>query len=143
MERMTKQLADANQSGVYQLASKPEEVERAARDAGLTVFRIDIGNAKSKEDFLAQIAKELQFPDWFGTNWDALNDCLTDLTKAGYVLIFENCENFAARHRPEFEGAIAVFVAAAEYWKLQGRPFWVLIEASGKWAPSLQTWPGA
>jgi RNAse (barnase) inhibitor barstar len=141
MERMTKQLADTNRCGVYQLARKPEEVERAAGDAGLTVFRIDIGNVKSKEDFLALIAKELQFPDWFGANWDALNDCLTDLTKNGYVLIFENCENFAAGHKREFERAIAVFVAAAEYWKTQGHPFWILIEVSGKWDPGLPQWP--
>ena len=143
MERMTKQLADTNRCGVYQLARKPEEVERAAGDAGLTVFRIDIGNVKSKEDFLALIAKELQFPDWFGANWDALNDCLTDLTKNGYVLIFENCENFAARHRREFESAIAVFVAAAEYWRSQGQPFWVLFEASGRWNSGLPKWPDA
>ena len=79
MERMTKQLANARECGVFQLVRKPEEVERAAEEAGLTVFRIGIGNAKSKKDFLAQVAGALQFPDWFGGNWDALNDCLTDL----------------------------------------------------------------
>jgi len=143
MGRMTKQLADTNQCGVYQLVRKPEEVERAAGDAGLTVFRLDIGKAGSKQDFLASIAEKLEFPDWFGNNWDALSDCLTDLTKTGYVLIFENCENFAARHRQEFERAITVFAAAAEYWKSQGHPFWVLIEASGKWDPGLPKWPAA
>jgi RNAse (barnase) inhibitor barstar len=141
MERMTKQLADANQCGVYHLVGKPEDVERAARNAGLTVFRIDIGNAGSKEDFLARIAEKLEFPDWFGNNWDALNDCLTDLTKTGHVLIFENGENFAVAHGSDFESAIAVFAAAAEYWKAQERPFWVLIEASGNWNSGLAKWP--
>jgi RNAse (barnase) inhibitor barstar len=141
MERMTKRLADANQCGVYQLAGKPEDVERAASDAGLTVFRIDIGNAGSKGDFLARIAEKLEFPAWFGNNWDALNDCLTDLTNTGHVLIFENCENFAVAHRRDFKDAIEVFVAAAEYWKTQERPFWVLIEASGKWDSGLPKWP--
>jgi RNAse (barnase) inhibitor barstar len=143
MERMTKQLADTNRCGVYQLVRKPEDVERAGTDAGLTVLRLDIGDVGSKEDFLAHIAEKLEFPDWFGNNWDALNDCLTDLTETGYVLIFENCENFAAKHKREFESAIAVFLAAAEYWKSQGHPFWVLIQASGKWDPGLQKWPGA
>ena len=143
MERMTKQLADADRGGVYQMDCKPEEVERAARDAGLGIFRIDMGNAGSKEDFLAYIAEKLQFPNWFGRNWDALNDCLTDPTKTGHVLIFQNCENFATRHRRDFESAIAVFVAAADYWRSQGQPFWVLFEASGRWNLGLPKWPDA
>jgi RNAse (barnase) inhibitor barstar len=142
MDRMAKQLADTNRCGVYHLAGKPEQVESAAGAAGLTLFRMDIGNVKSKKDFLGHIAKELKFPGWFGNNWDALNDCLTDLSENGYVLIFENCENFAARHRDEFESAVAVFVSAAQYWKTQGHPFWVLIQGSGKWDPGLPKWPG-
>jgi RNAse (barnase) inhibitor barstar len=146
MERMTKQLADARQCGVYHLVRKPEELERTAKEAGLAVFRIDIGHTKSKKDFLAQVARALQFPDWFGENWDALNDCLTDLdwlsTETGYVLILENSEHFGARHPQEFEKAIAVFAAAAEYWKSQKRPFWAFIEASSKWDSGLSKWPG-
>src|SRR5262249_36705981 len=142
---LTKLLADPHHCGVYQLARKPEEVERAAKDAGLAVFRIDIGHVRNKKDFLAQIAGELQFPDWFGANWDALNDCLTDLewisTKTGYVLIFEKTENFPDRHPKEFENATTVFAEAAEYWKTQGRPFWVLIEASSKRDSGLRKWP--
>jgi RNAse (barnase) inhibitor barstar len=141
MEPMAKELADAQQCGVYQLTRGTDEVERAAKEAGLEMFRIDIGHARGKEDFLSRVAEALSFPDWFGANWDALNDCLTDLTKNGYVLIFENCESFAAGNKREFERAIAVFVAAAEYWKTQGHPFWILIEVSGKWDPGLPQWP--
>ena len=31
-------------------------------------------------DFYTQIAKDLHFPDYFGKNLDALNDCLNDLS---------------------------------------------------------------
>jgi len=145
MERMTKQLADARECGVYQLVRKPGEVERAAEEAGLAVFRIDIGHAKSKKDFLGHVARALEFPDWFGGNWDALNDCLTDLDwlsiETGYVLILENSEHFGARIPQEFEKAITVFAAAAEYWKSQERPFWAFIEVSSKWDSRLRKWP--
>jgi RNAse (barnase) inhibitor barstar len=33
-----------------------------------------------KEDLLRYIAAELNFPDYFGFNWDALDECLADLS---------------------------------------------------------------
>jgi RNAse (barnase) inhibitor barstar len=119
----TKQLLDVRQSGVHQLTGPPEEIEQAARQAGLAVFRIDAGHARSKKALLDSIATALHFPDWFGNNWDSLNDCLTDLdwlpTKTGYVLIFENMHNF--------DEALEVFRAVSEYWRAEGRPFWVFV----------------
>lgn len=34
----------------------------------------------SKEQLLERFARGLGFPDYFGHNWDALSDCLRDLT---------------------------------------------------------------
>ena len=131
IEPLAKKLADAQQCGVHQLTYRPEEIEQAAKQAGLAVFRIDISHAGDKKTFLDRIAKVLQFPDWFGYNWDALNDCLTDLewlpTKTGYVLIFENGDRFAAGHKQDFHKAMDVFRAASEYWEAEGRPFWVFL----------------
>src|SRR5215467_11432348 len=94
LKMLSKQLGDASQNGVYLLTHDPKEVEQSARDAGLHVFRIDIGGAKGKKEFLARIAQELQLPHHFGHNWDALNDSLSDLDwlpgKGGLVLILEN-----------------------------------------------------
>ena len=145
MEPMSKQLLDAQQCGVYQLVLGPQEVELAAKEAGLAVFRMDIGHAHDKKGFLATVAKALSFPDWFGGNWDALNDCLTDLewlpTKTGYVLLFERSEHFGNSHKQEFDVATAVLVAAAEFWKAQGRPFWVLVSVFNGWDSGLPKWP--
>jgi RNAse (barnase) inhibitor barstar len=145
MKPMARQLVDAQQCGVYQLVRRPKEVERAAQRAGLAVFRMDIGHANSKKDFLADVAKALSFPEWFGANWDALNDCLTDLewlpTKTGYVLVFEKSQRFFSHHKQEFDSAKAVLGAAAEYWKAAGRPFWALIEVSQEWDCGLPKWP--
>ncbi len=34
----------------------------------------------SKAQLMNFLASELQFPDWFGHNWDALDECLADLS---------------------------------------------------------------
>ncbi len=39
---------------------------------------IVINNELNKDTLLTSIAKACEFPDYFGYNWDALWDCLTD-----------------------------------------------------------------
>jgi RNAse (barnase) inhibitor barstar len=145
MKALGKQLLNAQHNGVYQLIRKPEEVERVAKEAGLTVFRIDVGRADNKTDFLAHVAKTLSFPEWFGGNWDALHDCLSDLewlpTTKGYVLVFENMEPFASRNEQEFKNAKNILDAAAEYWKTQRRPFWAFVVGPQAWDSGLPNWP--
>jgi len=141
MEQIAKQLADPQQCGVYQLARKPEDIEHAAQKAGLALFRIDAAHVRDKKGFLDQIAKALHFPSYFGRNWDALNDCLSDLdwlpAKTGYVLVFENMEHFGASRRQEFSKATEVLRAVSEYWQGQGRPFWAFVVVSSAWISSL------
>ena len=36
-------------------------------------------NINGKEDLLKELSAKLNFPDYFGFNWDALYDCLRDL----------------------------------------------------------------
>lgn len=133
MEPLAKRLSDPQKAGVHQTqrTHAPEEIEEAAREAGLAVFRIDIGSAGDKKALLDRIAKVAQFPDWFGYNWDALNDCLGDLDwlapKTGYVFIFENAGRFASGHKQDFEKTVDVFRAASEYWRAEGRPFWLFV----------------
>jgi RNAse (barnase) inhibitor barstar len=141
MDTIAKQLADAQQCGVYQLTRKPEDIEHAAQKAGLALFRIDAGHVRDKKSFVDQIAKSLQFPGYFGRNWDALNDCLTDLgwlpTKTGCVIVLENMEHFGASRQQEFSKATEVLRAVSEYWKGQGLPFWTFVAVSSAWKPTL------
>lgn len=83
-------------AGVFLLPSDcVETVSNAARAAGCCVRLIDLHGARGKADLLARIAAALDFPAWFGHNWDALADCLADLgwlpPDAGYVFILEGC----------------------------------------------------
>lgn len=146
MQAMARQLTDAGNSGVYQLMREPYELQREAKAAGLAVFCTDIGHIHDKQGFIAALGATLRFPEWAGKNWDALNDCLTDLEwleATGYVLILEKARHFAAAHKHEFDDAVAVLQSAADYWKEQGRPFWVLVHGAQGWDAGLTKWPAA
>jgi hypothetical protein len=53
----------------------------ASRPPGQIAARVVGGRrATTKQAFLDETAAALQFPHYFGRNWDALTDCLTDLS---------------------------------------------------------------
>ena len=45
------------------------------------------------------LARELELPEWYGRNLDALHDCLTELTDLELVLIGWPDEGYLARVR--------------------------------------------
>jgi RNAse (barnase) inhibitor barstar len=109
-------------SGVYR-ASGAGEIADAFRDSKLALTTIRVS---SKDTLLQDIAKALDFPDWFGGNWDALEDCLSDLSwreAAGHVLVFEG---FQSLPEDDLGVLIDVLRSAAEFWAGQGRPFFAV-----------------
>jgi hypothetical protein len=123
MGKLTERLKDPSRSGVYR-ATSIDAVEEAVRGTRLDFARIPLDGAYTKEDVLERIAGSLGFPDWFGGNWDALEDCLTDLSwrgAEGHVLVFE-------KFLPgDVLGIlIDVLAAGAEFWAGRGRPFFAV-----------------
>jgi RNAse (barnase) inhibitor barstar len=107
------------------------ELLAAAEAAGFATFRIDLATVLDKEGLFERLATALEFPNWFGRNWDALADCLGDfswLEAKGYVILLERCDDFCASHGADFATALQVFEAAAEVWRDERVPFWVLVD---------------
>src|SRR5260221_7860156 len=78
MSKLLQRLSDASKSGVYR-TSRADEILDAARGSALQVARIELAGVTGKEALMTRIAQGLAFPRWFGGNWDALEDCLSDL----------------------------------------------------------------
>jgi hypothetical protein len=129
MGKLIERLEDAARSGVYR-SNRADEIVEAARGSELAVARIAFAQ---KEALLRDVAQALQFPKWFGGNWDALQDCLGDLSWSharGHVLIVED-----ARAGEELGIFIDVLRTSAEYWAARGRPFFaVFIDPAGNLA---------
>ena len=122
-------LRDPARSGVYRLPETAAWVSQVSA-TDYAVWRVDLAKVRSKSSLLAALATALDFPDWFGHNWDALQDCLTDLSwrpAPGYVVVLENCEGLAASAPEAFETTLEVFRHAARWWAGEQVPFWVFV----------------
>lgn len=134
-------LREVAQAGVYHLVGDARALGGAAAAAGLMVVYADIGHAHNKKEYLEQLSKAMRFPEWFGGNWDALADCLKDLSwlqAKGWVVILERSKHFCGGHGHEFKEAMAVMAEASEYWRGEGKPFWTLIGGPDGWKSG---WP--
>jgi hypothetical protein len=130
MSKLLERLQDASRSGVYRTA-RPEAIEDALRNGGLDLSHIPLKDAQGKEALLKQIASALAFPDWFGGNWDALEDSLCDLSwrqAAGHVLLFTDFET-----TDELGILLDVLASSAAFWSSRGKPFFaVFVDRSRK-----------
>jgi hypothetical protein len=93
---------------------------------GLDCTRVDLSGCTEKRDLLARLAKALAFPAWFGHNWDALADCVTDLgwrPAEGYVLILEHGAELRESQPEVFDTTLAILDDAAVAWKARGATF--------------------
>lgn len=118
MSKLLQRLSDAKRSGVYRTGSAQAIAEVTAA-SGLDVVSID-----AHDKPLQKIAQELAFPDWFGANWDALEDLLGDLSwrkGAGHVLVFRG---YPAGD--ELGMLLDVLASSAQYWAGRGKPFFAV-----------------
>jgi len=125
MAKLIQRLQDAAKSGAYR-ASRVDAIEDALRGSKLSLARIALQDVTDKAALLRRIAARLDFPAWFGENWDALEDCLTDLSwreSDGNVLVVEGFQFLPAGDRGVL---IDVMISAAQFWASRGKPFFAV-----------------
>jgi len=127
MSTLETRLADPGNAGPCLAPGDLEALCEAARRAGLEVVCINLAAVRGKRDLLEVLAAALHFPDWFGGNWDALEDSLCDLDMGagrGHALVFENAQRFAAGAPQDFSTAVDIFISVAAFRRIQGQVFW-------------------
>ena len=124
-------LDDINNAGVYAIGNDDiGPLSAAMRDAGLRVATIDLAGCHDKRTLLMRMASQLDFPRTFGGNWDALLDCLRDLSwlKAnGYALFFSDADGLRRDAEKDFDTLLDVLDEASQYWAGQNVPFWAFV----------------
>ena len=70
-------------------------------------------------DLFDEFARGLDFPPYFGRNWDALEDCLTDLewlSAEAFVVVMTNAE-LVLKNDPEgWKTMTGILAASAKHW---------------------------
>jgi hypothetical protein len=127
MSKLLERLRDPVRSGVYRV-TKSDAIDAALKGAKFDVGDVDL----EAGDALKAIAAALRFPDWFGGNWDALEDCLGDLSwrkGEGHVLLLRNWPGLAS---DDLGVLIDVLRSSAEFWSGRGRPFFAVLVDPGR-----------
>lgn len=134
-------LGNAERAGPRELPFDSRfDLPAAARSLGFPLAHIDLAQARDKDDLLTALAVALKLPEWFGHNWDALADCLCDLSwkpAPGYLVIIEGHDGLRAAHPGDFDTLIEIFAEAADYWREKDIPFWTVLTPSADGKPFL------
>jgi hypothetical protein len=94
--------------------------------------------AATKSALLDECAAALQFPLYFGENWDALSDCLGDLDclhAEGFVLVIADAAHLLSQETAEdLKQFFHILEQSAANWrqergKSKGRPYQVVLHA--------------
>lgn len=109
MPKLQDILADPALNGVYRLAARAELVPV-----------LDGDGLRGKSELLDALGRALDLPDYYGGNWDALEECLLDLSwRQGPLWLLIR----RAGALPEGTRATLcdIFADAARHWAPRGR----------------------
>jgi RNAse (barnase) inhibitor barstar len=89
-------------------------VEKEYFDKGYTIIEIDGEKILNKFDIFNIFSEKLQFPDYFGNNWDAFFDCIKDLSwikNKNLIVLLKNIDD-----KEIFKTLLEQLVDAKKYW---------------------------
>jgi hypothetical protein len=142
-QKLRKLLADAKYAGIYHLPQHDLKALKQATNAlGFAWLQADLGEQRDIPGILERMGGELKFPAWYGANYDALADCLSDLSwhdAPGYVLLLKGADELHAHDISAFETLNEVLGGVIDGWQRDGTPFWVFYDMRPNGLASLPT----
>ncbi len=96
------------------------------QNSSLTLIEANAASISNDSDLFAVLAQALKFPDYFGNNWDALDECLGDLEwwpAKGYVLLLSNSGVLWKNATLTAGKLISSWLFASDEWRKENVPF--------------------
>jgi RNAse (barnase) inhibitor barstar len=127
-------LLEEPRGGVWFLPehADPKAVQKLAKAGGLAFFHIEGKNIGGKEQLMTSVATALRLPKHFGKNWDALEECLSELEDGadGYVIYYDHIDTLLGAHPDQFETLVEILRDAVASWKEDDTAMVVLLSGS-------------
>ena len=108
-----------------------ESLQQEAKTDEFAFFYLDGTKICGPCDFLQEAAEAMHFPDYFGNNWNAFDECISDLEwipAQGYIIFYSNFMKFAKKDPNQFKIALSIFQVAVDYWQGEKIPMYVLLQ---------------
>ncbi|MGW7685708.1 barstar family protein [Kribbella sp. NPDC054772] len=112
MRSLRELLAEGLRPGVYRWpsAAAPDDVRRDAAAEGFGFVLLDTSEIHDKAGFLDLCATAFDLPRWFGRNWDALADSLSDRsTGSPEVVLWTGLRNLLEHDHDTVDVALQIF----------------------------------
>ena len=137
-------LKDAARAGLYHLPpDNPLDLPHLVAKAQQKFLSADLGDCQEAHEALHKLGDACQFPVWYGTNFDALHDCLTDedwQPRKGVVLQISGLDTLRTADPEAFSTLIEVLQSAASTRSAGKTPLWILLTSP---APGISDLPEA
>ena len=109
-------------------AFRVQDLQDAARSLGHHFLYATLAAAQSKQEVLDLIAQQFILPAFFGKNFDALYDCMTDPVhksgpQPGFIVVLESIPANAKFDKEAREQLLDIFRDTADYWAERKIPF--------------------
>ncbi|EKQ69376.1 Barstar, RNAse (barnase) inhibitor [Leptolyngbyaceae cyanobacterium JSC-12] len=133
MNNILATLQGDREPGIYTITGDLalDELIAACEERHFKLFVIEGDRIASKSDFLRESSQVMNFPDYFGANWDGFEECLTDLEwlpANGYVVLYLHPEHFATAQPDDWAVLISILRSAVEQWKDTESPLFVFLQ---------------
>lgn len=125
-------LRESSQAAPYHLPhDRQAAIARQAEAAGLRLLSADLSASQTIADALAELGRVCDFPDWYGANFDALLDCLTDpdgSVATGLVLLISGLDALRKAAPDDLGTLLEVLATACDERRGSASPLWVLLD---------------
>lgn len=110
---------------VFKNDNYSEILKKESDELGYEYIYIDGNKCMTIDDLFTEFSVKFKFPDYFGYNWPAFDECINDLNwlpACGYIVLIGNGSKILSNNKQDFETFIKVLVNAVSEW-VNGRNF--------------------
>lgn len=119
-------------AGLYHASQTQQRaIKKVAESSGLALLSVDFSDYPAGKRGLQRLGKDLCLPDWYGGNFDALYDCLSDPdwhANRPQLLCMQGLAEWRRRDTQTFPTLIEALSGICEDRRTTTAPLWILID---------------